>query len=1170
MRKIRNFSHYGNQGFPNHPNHQIWRHSKKEILKVRKNLIITLSLMLILSLILPLASAITGKISSAKIIVSGNVGDVIEKQITIYNNENTYPVNIKLTSSSNNIVISNDSFILNPGEEKVISFNISINKEGYVEENIFVKFEAIGEGSLIIKSQLLITGKTIENKKDIAYVVNNNADQNLVSFMDDSGYSFDIINVNNLDSINWSNYKVLLLGDQKFSGFITQLPVNNMPSLILDRTDLNKWGWTKYSSAWVSSNKPPTVWVYNRDNLIVQGISQFFKPYDYNGIKVDEFKIYYIRDYTKVNTIVADDVGILGRPKKGAVIATINTGDRLANGEISNSRGVFFGVSNTELWTEDTKQIFDKSIRWLIDGNDKDGDGYSLEEGDCDDENPLINPGSENPLLNCINDAPVQKEVIPNLSWISGETRDLNLNDYFEDPDEDNLVFSISETSENEYITATFLANGHVLFENTGNWTGSDWIIFKATDTGNLFVVSNNVTLTVTSEIEIPEIKINEFVSEPLEGADWIEFYNPNDVGVDLSNCKIRDGSATNELGLSGAIASKSFSVFEWDGKLNKDGDIIKLYCNEELVDSVSYGNWNDGNLTDNAPAPGEGESAGRNPDGKDSSIDSGDFIIFTFPTKGLANIIINDEIPPEVVLISPEDNSIFTETRNIVFNFNASDNLANLIYCELKVDGDIKASKNTANGIADNFQLGNLADGSHSWNVRCSDGKNYASAEDDWSFEINAPDAPVLNSIGAKTIMENETLEFSINGSDPDGDGIRFYAENLPTGAEFNSTTMIFSWTPNLNQAGIYYIDFFIEDTTTLKDSERVKINVTNFNVPPVPLNFDDADTCSIVDKNIEVKIKEPDNSDDFEIGDEITIDVEIKNNAEQDADLNVKAYLYDLDDNKVIDDDNDDLSVNKGRKDNIELTVDAPEDADTKNDFAIYVIASEDSDKFCNSNYTRIDIKRAREDLKIKNVVVSPEEIKKGENARVEVKVQNIGEDELDVTIYVKNSELKIDEQTEEFQLEGFDGDDTETKTISIEIPKDAVEKIYDLEITAEYDGENKKEVASINVVSESADDGSDSEGEILKGGLINLNNQNIVDIVARESSRKIELDEPLTKISVELKEKEAEKSPEKVSAKKSSFLDILTKNKLSFGLIAGIIILLILIMIVLVNRR
>ena len=33
MRKIRNFSHYGNQGFPNHPNHQIWRHSKKEILK---------------------------------------------------------------------------------------------------------------------------------------------------------------------------------------------------------------------------------------------------------------------------------------------------------------------------------------------------------------------------------------------------------------------------------------------------------------------------------------------------------------------------------------------------------------------------------------------------------------------------------------------------------------------------------------------------------------------------------------------------------------------------------------------------------------------------------------------------------------------------------------------------------------------------------------------------------------------------------------------------------------------------------------------------------------------------------------------------------------------------------------------------------------------------------
>lgn len=1125
---------------------------------------ILLTFLLVL-LILPLASAIIGKISPAKLIVSGNVGDVLEKQITIFNDVNTYPVSVKLTPSSNNIVISNDSFVLSSGEEKVVLFNISINEKGSVEENISVKFEAIGEGSVIIISQLFITGKTIENKKDIAYVVNNNADQNLISVMSNSGYSFDIINVNNLDNVNWSNYKILLLGNQKFGNFITKLPVNKMPSLILDRTDINKWGWTKYSNAWVSSNKPPTIWVYDREDMIVHGIDEFFKPYDYNGLKVDGFKIYYIRDYTKVNTVVADDVGILGRPRKGAVIATINTGDKLANGKISGSRGVFFGIANTELWTEDTKQIFDKSIRWLIDGNDKDSDGYSVEEGDCNDEDSTINPGSTDLKKNCINDAPVQKEVIPDISWVSGETHDLNLKDYFEDPDGDQLTFKIDQTSENEFITATFLANGHVLFENTGNWTGSDWIIFKATDPGDLSVISNNVNLIVTSEIEIPEIKINEFVSDPLEGADWIEFYNPNDISVNLSNCKIRDGSASNQLDLAGVITSKAFLVVEWDGKLNKDGDIIKLYCSDELVDSVSYGNWNDGNLADNALAPGKGESAGRNPDGKDSGIDSADFIIFTFPTKGSPNVIITDAIPPEVVLIIPENNSIFIETRNIVFNFNASDNLANLIYCELKVDGVVKASKNVANGIADSFQLENLADGSHSWNTRCSDGKNYAFAENDWSFEINAPDAPVLEPIGAKTIMENETLEFSINGSDPDNDGIRLYAENLPAGAEFDTTAMTFSWTPNLNQAGVYYVDFFIEDSTGKKDSERVKINVTDFNVPPVPPSFEDADTCSVVDKNITLTIKDPDDGDDFEISDEINVKLEIKNNAGEDVDLNVRVYLYDLDENKVIDDVHDDLSVDKGRRENIELTVDVPNDADTKNDFAIYVIASEDSDKFCNSNYAKVDIKRANEDIKIKNIIVNPERVRRGKNANVEVKVQNIGEDDLDVTIYVKNSELKIDEKTEEFQLEGFDGDDTETKTLSIEIPEDANEKTYGLEVTAEYDGGSKKEVASIIIIEEFAEEETDN-GEISQGELISLDNQNIVELVARESSRRIELDEPLTKISVELKEEVSEKA----SVKKESSLSSLTKNKLSFGLIAGIIILLIFIMIVLANRR
>src|SRR3989344_8980048 len=91
------------------------------------------------------------------------------------------------------------------------------------------------------------------------------------------------------------------------------------------------------------------------------------------------------------------------------------------------------------------------------------------------------------------------------------------------------------------------------------------------------------------------ELVINEFVSDT-EGTstdpDWVEIYNNGSDDADLSLYRLRDGTDTNKLDLSGMISSQGFASFDWSNRLNKTGDAISLVkiSDSSLVDKVSYG----------------------------------------------------------------------------------------------------------------------------------------------------------------------------------------------------------------------------------------------------------------------------------------------------------------------------------------------------------------------------------------------------------------------------------------------------------------------------------------------------------------------------------------------------------------------------------------------------
>ncbi len=92
---------------------------------------------------------------------------------------------------------------------------------------------------------------------------------------------------------------------------------------------------------------------------------------------------------------------------------------------------------------------------------------------------------------------------------------------------------------------------------------------------------------------------------------------------------------------------------------------------------------------------------------------------------------------------------------------------------------------------------------------------------------------APVLDSIGDKTVQEDEQLTFTITATDPDEDELTYDATG-DLAEYFDESTQIFDWTPDYSEAGSYQMIFSVSDGE-LTDQETITITVNNINRAPV-----------------------------------------------------------------------------------------------------------------------------------------------------------------------------------------------------------------------------------------------------------------------------------------------------------------------------------------------
>ncbi len=230
--------------------------------------------------------------------------------------------------------------------------------------------------ALIFLSFLLVLS-AVEAKSVILVVKNATGlsefyESKVLSLLDSMGYDVTIIDSN--VRLTYSDYDVIVVaGRPSNAGTLNQLddsiaglPVNNMPSVVIDSKFLDDWGWTKSAAdGTTTSGGRQKIVIQNNSIKILENYSLKDKPYVHIA---KEGPVINIRSAeTKMNVIAStDEAGNYG------VIAVAEAGQEL-HGATPEARVVFFGITYSIYWTEQAEIMFKESVKWVSSDVDADG-----------------------------------------------------------------------------------------------------------------------------------------------------------------------------------------------------------------------------------------------------------------------------------------------------------------------------------------------------------------------------------------------------------------------------------------------------------------------------------------------------------------------------------------------------------------------------------------------------------------------------------------------------------------------------------------------------------------------------------------------------------------------------------------------------------------------------
>ncbi|MBW2999599.1 hypothetical protein KY339_02900, partial [Candidatus Woesearchaeota archaeon] len=153
------------------------------------------------------------------------------------------------------------------------------------------------------------------------------------------------------------------------------------------------------------------------------------------------------------------------------------------------------------------------------------------------------------------------------------------------------------------------------------------------------------------------------------------------------------------------------------------------------------------------------------------------------------------DGIPPTVFLISPFDGQFMNSLSEFVFN--ATDNLAPILACELLVDGNAEETVSANNGELTSVPVENVSEGQHNWQVSCTDQAGWSGTSETRTYYLDrTPPEINLNSPENGSIIKAGTLiDISITDNYDLSDEIWYVFDGNETTAEPEFTIDSSEW---------------------------------------------------------------------------------------------------------------------------------------------------------------------------------------------------------------------------------------------------------------------------------------------------------------------------------------------------------------------------------------
>lgn len=993
---------------------------------------------------------------------------------------------------------------------------------------------------------------------NIAYIVNDpdNPNIGIVDILDDSDYSFDIIDDSEVPFIDFDNYNMVLVWDGLLQNY-DEIPITEKNSMVGNLNYLEDWKIAKdVQSRTVNGYERGRIATSNR---ITEGFSSPIQLYDSRNIQ-----FYYLS--SNVNERARGLVNVIAKDSSdmNPVISIIPRNAALISGTSLGRIGVITAVS-TEYWTNDMKTLFIRTIDWIMEGEDKDGDGFLTDQDcddfdalsypgaeeipydgidqdcdgedyndldedgfiaveangdDCDDNDETINPDAPELDKNCLNDKPqidevgnlviretetlvvilngtdpdndnliydidddrfIQDlldknifrwetgfddkgnyifsasvsdgelsdsvdlgvevrdnnrepscEIVPEINWDEDTTTEINLNDYCSDPDNDILEYYVMNSSDNEFITLDSIIDGIVTLSAINNWFGEDFIQFFVSD-GLDDTLTNEIVLTVNpiddSPVLIKDIEDIEFQEDSEHIIHILDYYNEPD----------------NELLSCGAIGNDKIQVLfnnddiilnplkDWFGE-----ETIRFYCSDGTTETES--NEVKVLVIDANEAPVFGVIDCNTSIDEDTMYDC----LIT------ASDFEDDDLSYSV---SEVDNmQCYFEENTSILKYQSSEDFNGSASCTIKVEDMHDYDEEIIV-----FNINNINDGP--------------------KILGTSPESPVK-------VLSGEEVEFSVESVDPDSEqSIYWVLDGLEVDDNverfnFNETERkmyelivlvtddeyidSFSW--NIFVGG--YNDFTcseVDSYTCTKDEICTEgyLDVKDTDVccpiacvkrPPEFSDIDEICELEEINSSVLINIIDPNSNDEFSVGDNMSVSVDIENRFSEDLDFDVYFYLYDEDSEEILADYEDTVNINENDKERFDIEFVIPDEVDTDDEIYLYVSAfSEDSE--CNNRYRKIDILRPTSKVIISETNILGNELSCIDYLDLEVKLENLGSQDKDVYVVVENKELGISEKSETFEIENYEDNNRETKHFSIKLPEVNVTKEYEFDIFAYY---------------------------------------------------------------------------------------------------------------------